>query len=364
MKFNIINKALNRVAYVTDRVNTIVFNETTPEGLLTTQGYNKPWFVILGRQHYSESHHVYPIPDEREALKAAKFELKISGSTQFFNAYRLDEQSYSVTVWTINEAILDSLCKNALFIIPESFLFAQDGLLVTVELENNCQVFISQSRKGPVSYIVDDFIEDTESFCQLAEIALPSESKLVNKSSFPKDLLHFSKSALPSSFYRFFVGSSVVKSTVVIPYKAMLLSFCSIIFLYNILLSSFLSWRESSVVNEFEEKKVQVEQVLDSQNKLANQVELNRILSSQIKIDDTPWRALEVIGSLVNAEMQITNISFRAGEYRVTGVAEKATTILSLVNSNKSVYEASFSGPIRESRSGERFGINFKTKAY
>ncbi|WP_157577399.1 PilN domain-containing protein [Shewanella waksmanii] len=363
MNLQIVNKALNRVAYITNHTKSLVYGADKNVSF-SEESSVRHWIVVLGRQHYSEVQSSYPIADPVDAIKAAKFEVDETDQIHFYNAYQLDEQSCSVTIWSVNKETVEQLCPKAFYIVPESYLLAEKNSLAVVDLEGQPNVYIAKGAKGPVSYIEDSFIDTAESFCQLAEIALPENIVSIDGRSIAKSLFHGMKRNLSKSLIQFFYFGSGNQQSLNVPYKAIGLTFVAVVALCNAMFSSFLMYQEKSVTTEFEEKRTQVEQVLDSQNELAQQIELNRLLSSQISIDDTPWRAIEVVGSAVNAGMQITNLSYQNGEYRLAGVAEKATTILSLLSSHEAVQAASFAGPVRESRTGERFSINFKTKAF
>ncbi|QIR15143.1 PilN domain-containing protein [Shewanella aestuarii] len=362
MKLNLFNKLLSRFAYVSNTVQTIIVETDNKQISFSDVDSKQALFVVLGRQHYSENHYIYPIADGKEAIKAAKFELDNNDALQFFNSYPLDEQSCSVSVWTVDKNTIELMCNNALFVVPESYILAKRESLVKLQSANKPNIFIAHSRKGPVSYIADDFVVDEESFCQLAEIAMPDYVSVINEENLAKSLIKGAKETLATSFFRFFVGTRASSKAKSIPYLRILLTFFSVITLYNVLFSGFLVFQETSVSKKFEENKSQVEIALNAQNDLKNQLELNQILLNQIIVDDTPWNAFDVLAMAINSGMQITNVSFQSGQYRITGVADKATVILSALSSHPSVAEANFSGAVRESRTGERFSISFKTK--
>jgi len=354
------------VSYISDTNQQFSFNETAAEKQFTLKGSDiDSWLVIIGRQNYSESIRTYPIPEAKEALKAAKLDdVDDTENRYFYDAVKLDEQQCSVTVWGIEKAFIESYCKKAILLLPESLLLARDGQLVELSAIDKCSTYFVRSRKGYVSYQQDSFVTSAETFCQLAEVAVPETIKQIRLQNLWAEIVDGIDQRLISKLHRFLFLSKSGVSQSTIPYKQMGITAAAVVLGYNLLLSSFLTWQANSLQQEFVDKREQVDQVLSFQTDLADQIELNQLLSEKLTVDDTPWRAFEVVSSLVNAGMQITNISYRAGEYRVAGLADKATQMLGLVSEHHTVTEASFAGPVRESRNGERFGINFKTKGF
>lgn len=366
LKSKILNLLLGKVSYISGTNQQFSFNETVDGNKFTLQDSGSDsWLIIVGRQNYSESIRTYPIPEEKEALKAAKFDdADDTEHRYFYDAVKLDEQQCSVTVWAIENVFIEKYCKKAILLLPESLLVSRNNQLTELSIDETSSTFFARSRKGYASYQRDSFVDSAETFCQLAEIALPETTKQINADNLWPEIVSGLDQSLFSKLHRFLFLSKSGVSQNNIPYKQMGITAAAVVLGYNILLSGFLTWQASSLQQEFVEKREQVDEVLSFQTELADQIELNQLLSEKLTIDDTPWRAFEVVSSLVNAGMQITNISYRGGEYRVAGLADKATQMLGLVSEHNTVTEASFAGPVRESRNGERFGINFKTKGF
>lgn len=309
-----------------------------------------PVILVVARQFYQEVNRSYPLDNKREVKRL--IELEFEGQRVLSRIIKSENGKTSANIWIIKDEV-----PKALVLIPESYLYStildSESIL---QIKSSPKQFITIQNDVLHSQIANGLIANTSDFT--TSIGAPSTHKVVDVDNTGIVGLFINAfNTIPLNFILTFFVAPKIEITKIVVSRAIFPAFC-IGLLYVLASSVFVYGKKAYLEDVIQTQRGNVNKILSINDsvdqKFAEYKAITRFLESKINTERL-WFVMPDIFD--NAA--ITRLEFSLGRFVVYGEAERATSLLSILNANKHVNEAQFDNPVRTNRGKEVFVVSF-----
>ncbi|MDA9592792.1 hypothetical protein N9R68_02005 [Porticoccaceae bacterium] len=322
----------------------------------------RPRILVVGREHYHESVKDYPVGDTRDLKKILSANLGPSpySGQIFYLIERLSEQSHRVTTWVIKTTSIESLVHRPWLLIPETMCILQQRsspTLIVVSRPGG-QVTVSIGESGLASFLSaknsdlrqSAIIESSTShFGDLTpQIEMPTSIDVVKIvwRGLVKTLL-----SNPMSFIL------PIKRSSAYPWSRAGKLSATIFAAYLLVSSAFLLGADSWVDFRLDQMQEKASESLDIRRELRARSRSMSAMNDITKSMAPTWIVWETFLGLQDSKTSFTAIAYSNGVVTLSGLASRATDVLSQLGENSAVKTAEFKSPVRKRRDREQFVI-------
>jgi hypothetical protein len=322
----------------------------------------RPRILVMGREHYHESVKDYPVGDARDLKKILSTQSLPSpypGQT-FQMIERLSEQSHRVTTWVIKTTSLETLAHRPWLLIPETMCILQ---------QRSSPALITTTRPGGQ---VTFAIGESGVFSSLAskKADLRQSALIKSSTSYFGDVTP--EIETPTSFDTVqILWRGLVKTLLSTPMSFMLPverssaypwsragKLSAMIFAaYMLVSSAFLLSADSWVNFRLSQIQGQAAESLDIRRELRARSRSLGAMNDIAKTMAPTWTVWEIFLGLQDSNTSFTAIAYSNGVVTLSGLADRATDVLSQLGENSAVKTAEFKSPVRKRRDREQFVI-------
>jgi hypothetical protein len=311
--------------------------------------------LIVARGYYKESNKQYPITNTRELYKVLALEKSSDDTAQFMVG---DTEGNHVVA---NKFELVQKFENSMMKIPETVLIATaaEHCVAYKSKANDKQIFVTMNQGVVHSATQTAIINSHEVFAATTGTKLSAHQEVITSKELANILVK-GLLKLPAAKWRHFVSINTQRvSERLFKYTLLPLVLGGCVYLAS--LSAYLFWQDTQYDKEIASKKEQVSSLLSTQVQLDDDladIELYKSIFSDRTLDSYTWLALEPVFK----SAQISNLKGKNGFITIRGRADRATSIIELLNQQDMVKNVKFDSPIRKQRNKEEFVISFNVE--
>jgi len=346
---------LSKICYIGDKPYCIdIENKQLIEA-------DKPFgiFVILGRQHYSETTKVYPIVIKRDLKKIIDLEIMNNSHVTFYKISDVFENKRKVVFYQLNKKVI---VGNPLLIIPETILIGckcklNEGLSYFLP-NSEQQVFIANNNGTVVSAMAGGNIVNFERFCLSHGVRVNNELELTNDTfvtSIVSGIKHLQPNALMD--FRYQTKTTSILNKVSLEKWGGILAIAFTVYLT--VATNVTSYLVDDKRQELVEIRKQSNVVLKQRNDINKILADYQVLKNALSVSDDGIGLWTVLSPLYEHGAKFKVIEITEEQYRIQFESSSAVNNLQLLLNNKNVKDAEFSSSVRKSATGETATITF-----
>ena len=322
----------------------------------------RPRVVVVGREHYHESVKDYPVGDARDLKKILSAQsLPSPYPGQVFQVIkRLSGQSHRVTTWVIKTTSIEALTHRPWLLIPETMCILQlwsSPALITIPRPGG-QVTVAIGESGVFSFLASKetdsrqptLIESSTSYFGDVRPQIETPTSIDAVEILWRGLIKTLLST-PMSFML-----SIERSSAYPWSKAGKLSatiFAAYMLSSSVVLLGADRWFDFRL-DQMQEKTTEP---LGIRRELRARSRSLSAMNDIVKTMTPTWTVWEIFLGLQDSKTSFTAIAYSNGAGTLSGLADRATDVLSQLGKNKRVKTAEFKSPVRKRRDGEQFVI-------
>jgi len=342
----------------------LTLQTTLPEATLTNK--NKPPFIIVARQCYSEKNRTYPVESKSELKKLMALEFSALTTKQRANTFyhnwgsdtniKKGNAQSQVNIWQFNDNVPTSFLR-----LPESLLLAlttPEGQVIQVKSEQS--TYVVRVNNVIHSLCHTAIIHSAQRFVMSIGVAQLHSTKLVENNALATQLAKgIKKLSLPIILSFLQVPKDTNRLQIL---KNIFIPFVMVMGVYLSVSSGYLVLKEYRLQQKLAEQSSEVSIALKQQVNFDKQLSRYTALKSFLTTQHTRSPLWLVMVELFPTT-QFTNIRVAQNRVVLRGNTQKATELLEILSKSKQVKEAKFDFPIRKNRNKEVFVISFELLA-
>lgn len=329
---------------------------------------SKSLACIVGRESCFETSRDFPIPNVKDALKAASLMRDVApfDGVTYCLAEQINAERSRVYFFTIKEQEYRRLEDTTWFIFPEPLLLYlmanSKGEQVSGEIER---------RIVKASITANGFISSVEKQSGLSWMqATASDDNSLSDTQFSGDkylseLVLSLKGASPEVIKQGFNSSRLNQVFSGFPWKMSGAISAGLIVLYLAISSAYLSLSLSIVEEDIATQREELSEVFEMQSNLQREFEILTELSSKPQLQNLVSDAFPVLlGIAKDQKVELQSLTFENDRYIVRAKADKATDIIETLANDRRVDSPEMTSGITKSRGKEIVTIAFRLKKH
>jgi hypothetical protein len=341
------------IGYFDGELKKLVLNRNGQSTLLPVTNTFKPLILIVARSFYQEKLVTYPLTNKKELNKLLALE---TAQTATVNAINLIDGNQS---W-VNKWQFDTTLPKARVVLPESLvLSASNGGLTDIEVshqDGRIQLFVANSARGLYSAKMSRLLASRLLFCQSSGLPYDQQFDQVKQAELAGVLaLGLTRLSLKSwqTFSHLAIAPTDLKTLLKPALTAGALGI-----VYIALTSAYIGFSQWQVEKQLSQDSDELRQALRLETKnnvLRDKLNMYQSVTQNFAVTSHIWALLLPLFELAKfSQVQLDN-----KRYILSGEADKATDILSVLTNTSNVRDAKFDLPVSKIRSKERFTVSF-----
>ena len=319
---------------------------------------------VIGKEHSFECTKELPISSQKEALVAASHMTNIApfpGKT-FFIAEKIGSDKTLIHCFTVKQDIYDKAVQNSLFVVPESLLLfsaLKKSKARRIEAEFNRRIIVSSNDVSGFECFLKQANDHTFSFPNL-------ETQIESEKLSAHDYFSFIINqlfALPLDIYQQAINiSSLTSKVMALPLKQMALTAIVTFSIYMIGVSSYLSYKDSSLTAQINEQQSSLNELFLKQRDIEKRQAQLRELAENSEFSQLSAPLWSLVIELFKNGAEFSLISFLDNEISLRLKAEKSTEVMQFLSAHPQVFQPTLVSPAVKTRGKELFTVKFTFK--
>lgn len=319
----------------------------------------KPFIVILGRKHYKEWSKEYKAPTSAALKKIVKLELAAKSESHIhFEVHKPIEGVFKVTFWQPEAEVVAKLPSSVRWVIPESYLIAQPDTIVAAKTPSGTLYVAQQIGVSSSSDTLG--CRNTEHFQWMSGVSHSASQQALDLHQYTQALVQALRAKLLRLLSQFSFQKAQDYSELKRQLKPAIIMSLSLVAVYMAASSLYLNWHHQSLLESYQAKSQQINQVLSTQQTIQQQLQTlkqGEESLSGLKLSSPVWL---VVLSQLELDIRFTQINYDDGLVVLRGNAASATELLTHLIQHPLVQDAKFITAVSRQRNRDRFSISFQ----
>lgn len=319
----------------------------------------KPLIVVLGRSHYKEWSKEYKAPTTAALKKIVKLELAAKAEDHIkFEIHKPVEGISRVTFWQPEPEVMVKLPSSVRWLVPESYLMAQPDTIVAAQTPASTLYVAQQIGVSSSSNILG--CRNVEHFQWMSGVSHSAHQQMLDLNQYSQVLIQALGTKVAQWFSQFSFQKPRDYSDVKRQIKPALVIAIGITAVYMAGSSVYLHWYHQNLLETYQGKKEQINQVLSTQQTVQQQLltlKQGEQTLNGLELTAPTW---QVVLALLELDVRITQINYDKSLVILRGNAASATELLTLLTQHPLVQDAKFINAVSRQRNRDRFSISFQ----